>query len=305
MLPSSLRARGLVTALIVAVVATPLPAATRLVPGANPSIALGACLISPVFPYWHHHDGLGSVVDVTGNTGSPVWWSEYYPYGLLRRHGDAGGGNGAPAVQPFTFTGEQLDSITGLYHMRARQYDSEIGRFLTTDPLVPSISDPYVGAYIYARNNPTRFIDPSGELPFLVIAGALMVSGALGYLASNTAANVVDNAVNDRPITEDVTRGLTAQDTVVSAAAGLVGGPISGVRTVAARSFLGAGLGAASSVVSQELGGRSCPNEARFALAGGALTAAARMKSWVRSGLFGALVSAAQGVGTYLTGCGK
>ncbi len=113
--------------------------------------------------YAYHHDGLGSVTDVTGSTGTSIWWSEVYPYGALRQQGKAGGGNGAPAVQPFNFTGEQLDALTGLYHLRARQYDPGTGRFLATDPAAADIEDPYTSAYVYAIGNPIRYIDPSGR----------------------------------------------------------------------------------------------------------------------------------------------
>lgn len=114
--------------------------------------------------YYYHHDGLGSVADVTGSTGSSLWWSEYYPYGLARQAGGT-----QPTVQPFRFTGEQLDVVTGLYHLRARQYDPSLGRFLSSDPLPSSLTDPYVAAYVYVRDNPCSSVDPSGlagEEPF-------------------------------------------------------------------------------------------------------------------------------------------
>jgi len=108
--------------------------------------------------YYYHHDGLGSVGDVTGSTGSSLIWNEYYPYGLVRQ---AGTGPGAP-TNPFNFTGEQLDSTTGLYYLRARQYDPGTGRFLTTDPLASPTGHPYIGSYSYGRDNPCRYVDPSG-----------------------------------------------------------------------------------------------------------------------------------------------
>ena len=107
----------------------------------------------------YHHDGLGSVVDVTSSAGASLGWREYYPFGLVR---NAGSAPGAPAVQRFGFTGEQQDPLTGLYHLRARQYAPATGRFLTRDPLVPALSDPYVASYVYVRNNPCTFADPSG-----------------------------------------------------------------------------------------------------------------------------------------------
>jgi RHS repeat-associated protein len=109
--------------------------------------------------YYYHHDGLGSVADVTSSAGASLTWSEYYPYGMVRQGGT---GSGAPAVQPFAFTGEQLDTVTGLYHLRARQYDPGIGRFLRLDPQAQPIADPYQSRYIYANDRPGIFVDPSG-----------------------------------------------------------------------------------------------------------------------------------------------
>ncbi|MBI2776491.1 MAG: RHS repeat-associated core domain-containing protein, partial [Chloroflexi bacterium] len=66
-------------------------------------------------------------------------------------------------VNPFRFTGEYRDSTTGLYHLRARAYDPTTGRFTAVDPVSPAVGDPYVGAYVYVRNNPVRYTDPSGQ----------------------------------------------------------------------------------------------------------------------------------------------
>jgi hypothetical protein len=65
--------------------------------------------------YAYHHDGLGSVADLTGPAGTSLSWREYAPYGEVRL---AGVGAGAPAIDPFAFTGEQRDGLTGLYHLR-------------------------------------------------------------------------------------------------------------------------------------------------------------------------------------------
>jgi RHS repeat-associated protein len=58
------------------------------------------------------------------------------------------------------FTGEYHDTTAGLYHLRARQYDPVIGRFLATDPVTPALEDPYVAAYAYVNNRPTALTDP-------------------------------------------------------------------------------------------------------------------------------------------------
>ena len=69
----------------------------------------------------------------------------------------------APA-QAVKFAGEYLDP-TGLYHLRARQYDPSTGRFLTLDPLPNPVTDPYMSAYTYANDRPTVLADPSGLSP--------------------------------------------------------------------------------------------------------------------------------------------
>ena len=138
---------------------------------------------------FYHPDGLGSVTDVTDGTGGSLAWTEYYPFGDAR---ETALGTGAPATQPFGFAGEQFDGTTGLYYLRARQYDPSTGRFLTTDPLPPSMYRPCIGGYAYGRNRPTILIDPTGlaaEKPSQTgtcwqIAGPLL--GAAGAPAETT-----------------------------------------------------------------------------------------------------------------------
>jgi len=99
------------------------------------------------------------VTDVTSATGTSLAWTEYSPFGTIR----ASGATSQAPTNPFGFSGEYRDAVTGLYHLRARQYDPTIGRFLSTDPVGPAIGQPYVGAYVYVRNNPLRWVDPSGR----------------------------------------------------------------------------------------------------------------------------------------------
>lgn len=56
------------------------------------------------------------------------------------------------------FTSERFDAQTGLYHLRARQYDPALGRFTTTDPIESAMGSQYA----YVSNRPTVLVDPSG-----------------------------------------------------------------------------------------------------------------------------------------------
>ncbi len=69
---------------------------------------------------------------------------------------------GALADAAVGFAGQYLDAATGLYDMRARDYDPTSGRFTATDPVAVPTGMPYVAGYSYAFNNPLMFTDVSG-----------------------------------------------------------------------------------------------------------------------------------------------
>ncbi|MGE5411378.1 MAG: RHS repeat-associated core domain-containing protein [Clostridiales bacterium] len=59
------------------------------------------------------------------------------------------------------FTGKERDSDTQLDYFGARYYDSEIGHWMSPDPL----KDKYPGwsPYNYCLDNPLKFVDPDGK----------------------------------------------------------------------------------------------------------------------------------------------
>ena len=62
------------------------------------------------------------------------------------------------ALSRFLYAGEQYDEVSGLYYLRARRYDTTVGRFTQEDT--------YLGdgrnLYVYVQNNPLKYVDPSG-----------------------------------------------------------------------------------------------------------------------------------------------
>ena len=74
------------------------------------------------------------------------------------------------------FTGQILDDNTGLYYYNARYYDPQMGRFLTPDTIVQDPYDPQsLNRYVYCRNNPIIYNDPTGHFFWLPVAiGAVM-----------------------------------------------------------------------------------------------------------------------------------
>jgi RHS repeat-associated protein len=112
--------------------------------------------------YYFHHDALGSTANLTSSVGATQWSYVYEPYGTARTETKVN--NKAP-VSPMKFNGQYFDSATSLYHLRARQYDATIGRFLALDPVPAVTQKPVVSPYAYADARPTVLGDPSGNEP--------------------------------------------------------------------------------------------------------------------------------------------
>nr|BFE51098.1 hypothetical protein GCM10017745_45250 [Saccharothrix mutabilis subsp. capreolus] len=62
------------------------------------------------------------------------------------------------------FVGGTKDASTGLTHLGAREYDPDIGRFLSVDPLIDDKDPQQMHGYLYGNNNPLSFSDPDGLL---------------------------------------------------------------------------------------------------------------------------------------------
>ena len=65
--------------------------------------------------------------------------------------------------QPFKYVGQHgvMTEPNGLYYMRARYYDPEVGRFISEDPIGFKGGDMNLSAYV--GNNPVNGVDPSGK----------------------------------------------------------------------------------------------------------------------------------------------
>jgi RHS repeat-associated protein len=125
------------------------------------SVNVGARFIEPEYSYYHG-DHLGSTSDITDASGVLKQHTEYLPYG--ETYTMSVGSASASESSEYLFTGKLLDSSTGLYYYDARYYDPEIGRFTQADTIIPDPSDPQAfNRYSYARNNPIRYTDPTGN----------------------------------------------------------------------------------------------------------------------------------------------
>ena len=118
-------------------------------------------------------DQLGSTRMMTdGTTGAVVGLHDYLPFG--EEIPDGMGGRGALYGLPSPnqkFTGKERDSETGLDYFGARYFSSAQGRFTSPDKGPYPWNDPQtLNRYAYTRNNPLKYVDPTG-LYFVVPAG--------------------------------------------------------------------------------------------------------------------------------------
>ena len=67
----------------------------------------------------------------------------------------------------------------GLINANARLYSPYLGRFVSPDPLLNSEGGPLLyNPYVYANNNPFKYIDRGGEEP--VTLTAILIGAAIG-----------------------------------------------------------------------------------------------------------------------------
>ena len=82
------------------------------------------------------------------------------------------------------FTGQQWDSASQTYYLRARYYSPPDGRFLSPDPLAGRNQDPVsLHRYVYAHDDPTDRVDPSGEADDTLIGASISNTTAAGLAA--------------------------------------------------------------------------------------------------------------------------
>jgi RHS repeat-associated protein len=104
--------------------------------------------------WYYHHDGLGSVTELTDESGDLSQAYEYDAWGNATIYDpDHASGN------TYLYTGREWDAEIGLYYYRARHYAPTLGRFIQPDPQ-GYVDGPNM--YAYVGSCPVALRDPSG-----------------------------------------------------------------------------------------------------------------------------------------------
>ncbi len=91
-------------------------------------------------------------------------------------------------INPIRYRGYYFDEETGLYYLKTRYYDPQVGRFMTIDGI--EYLDPEtingLNLYAYCNNNPVMNVDPDGNKWWHWLIGAIVIIG-LGVATIATA----------------------------------------------------------------------------------------------------------------------
>ncbi len=159
------------------------------------------------------NDHLTSTAITTNASGVRQTELRYYAYGGTRY--DAGG-----QMTLYRYTGQRIETGTGLYDYGARWYDPAIGRFLAPDSIVPNVgSSQSLNRYAYVNGNPLKYTDPSGhwlesaiDVAFIIydihdIATNGLTWASGGALAADVAGLILPGVTGGGALVRTVTHG--------------------------------------------------------------------------------------------------
>lgn len=109
--------------------------------------------------YYCHADQLGSIIAITSNSGVIKERVCYNPWGRPSFNNNNTNSDTSIIGNNFLFAGRPYDYDCEIYNFRARNLNSNIGRFVQKDPLL--FYDGH-NDYAYVHNSPIVYVDPLG-----------------------------------------------------------------------------------------------------------------------------------------------
>ena len=130
--------------------------------------------------YFYRKDAQGNIIAILNSDGAVVARYEYDAWGNHTVTEEEEYLSLANA-NPFRYRSYYFDTETGLYYLKSRYYDPELGRFISQDSM--EYADPEtingLNLYAYCGNNPVMYVDPTGRI-FL----SLLIAGFIGAVAA-------------------------------------------------------------------------------------------------------------------------
>ena len=176
---------------------------------------------------YYLQDELGSPLRIEDESG---FTRETYGYGAFGE--DLYGNQGV--LQVFGYTGYQRDNVAGTYYAQAREYQAEVGRFVSEDFVGRVTGHPYsINKYQYCAENPLAYIDLNGK--FLITA--ILATAAIGA-GVGAGINLISQGIN-------IARGKQKKFNVGSFfGSAIEGGIVAGVSAIPGVGSVAVGLSA-------------------------------------------------------------
>ena len=176
---------------------------------------------------YYLQDELGSPLRIEDESG---FTRETYGYGAFGE--DLYGNQGV--LQVFGYTGYQRDNVAGTYYAQAREYQAEVGRFVSEDFVGEVTGHPYsINRYQYCAENPLAYIDLNGK--FLITA--ILATAAIGA-GVGAGINLISQGIN-------IARGKQKKFNVGSFfGSAIEGGIVAGVSAIPGVGSVAVGLSA-------------------------------------------------------------
>jgi RHS repeat-associated protein len=143
-------------------------------------------------PIYYLTDSMGSVIGLVDSQGNRISRIIYDGFGEVKS-----GDDGTSLGGDFRFQGQWLETESGLYYMRARDYDAETGLFLSRDAVdVQQQSIEAFNPYQFAYNNPLIYSDPTGFFTMTEINSSLQIQGILNRVEAYAANQIKDYLID-------------------------------------------------------------------------------------------------------------
>lgn len=142
-----------------------------------------------------HADHLGSPRKITDQTGHIVWQWQDKPFGDSPVNQDPDG-DGIVFDYNLRFPGQYFDEETGLHYNYFRYYDPSTGRYITSDPIGLWGG---LNTYLYANANPTKYIDPTGNVAIAddaIIGGTIAVGACIATNCTKPISDAIENTLD-------------------------------------------------------------------------------------------------------------
>ena len=156
---------------------------------------------------YYHFNAHGDVVVLTNASGTKTKTYSYNAFGTEYNPGTYD-------TNPFRYCGEYYDTVSGPIYLRARYYNSELGRFTQQDGWeFANPEDPLsLNLYTYCWSNPVMYVDSNGHF--------VIATTTVAIIAITTVISGIDMGVSAKMCGQSFWKGF---------AAGAISGAIVGI----------------------------------------------------------------------------